>query len=274
MRLAAAGPLPKFAAPPVSEVVFSVQFAPLSEMTPVHLGAWWDRERYPVCEQRPPIQRDAEEFGQAASPGFKLELMTGAPPWAVWMLTDDRRELLQVQRDRFTRNWTREPERDGYPSYDELAPRFMRDLADFTAFVQSAELGVLSVDQCELTYINPIPVGDVWQRPGQLERVLAPWSGVYTEGFLDEPESITLDLQYLIPGSDGRPTGRLRVSVKPALDRAQQTYLMLTMVARGRPEGLGAASTLSFFDVAHEWIVRGFTTLTTPPMHKVWRRTQ
>src|SRR5687768_15013305 len=57
--------LPRYDRPPVSEVVMSVQFDPMTALTPVHLGAWWtaDRKRkYPLCEERPPLASQREEF--------------------------------------------------------------------------------------------------------------------------------------------------------------------------------------------------------------------
>jgi hypothetical protein len=47
---------------------------------------------------------------------------------------------------------------------------------------------------------------------------------------------------------------------------------LLTLTARGRPGSDGIPGVLQFLDVGREWIVRGFTSITTATMHKIWGR--
>lgn len=256
----------------------SIQFDPLSGLTPVHLGRWWTDPRkvtYPTCEEHPPIDPTMEEFDSPGRPQFSLTVSAAPPTPAVWFLTAGRKELLQVQRDRFTRNWTKQGPKDSYPSYRTLLPLFRKDFQEFCDFLRTNDLGEPSVTQCELTYVNPIYSGEVWERLGQLDRVLAPWSGRYTEGFLPEPEDLQIAMRFRIPDSDGTPLGRLAVTLQPGNDTASGRPLyLLSIVARGRPLSAGLDGAMSFLDVAHEWIVQGFTTLTTKRMHSEWERIQ
>jgi hypothetical protein len=68
--------------------------------------------------------------------------------------------------------------------------------------------------------------------------------------------------------------GRLRVMMQPAIRRqGAKEVLQSTLTARGRPRRPELGASLGWFDLGHEWIVRGFTDLTTAAMHTIWRRT-
>lgn len=271
--------LPKFDRPPVSEVAMSVQFDPLSALAPIHLGRWWRDERrvrYPITEERPPLEPTQEVFSSPQPvPAFNFRISGGPPTPAVWFLTEDRTELLQIQRDRFTRNWAKRSGDEKYPSYDELWSAFEHDFTEFIQFLEEENIGSPSLLQCELTYVNPIKAGLNWKKHSELGNVLALWSGQTTEGFLPEPEDIQVALRYTIPDPDGQPAGRLYVKVEPvpSPDSTPPTIVM-TLSARGRPFGQGLQGAKAFLDCGHEWIVRGFTTLTTAPMHTEWGRNQ
>ena len=70
------------------------------------------------------------------------------------------------------------------------------------------------------------------------------------------------------------PRGRLYVSADPSYLLADKTpmYLM-KLTFRGAPQRSGAAEVIETMDLGHEWIVRGFATLTSSEMHKAWKRT-
>jgi uncharacterized protein (TIGR04255 family) len=269
---------PKFRKPPVSEVVMSIQFEPVVKLTPVHLGRWWQgerRERYPICEERPPLPSVREDLGKPSAPSFSVTL-SGVPPTpALWFLADDRSELLQVQRDRFSRNWTRpSPDVAEYPSYDNLLPLFEAEFTEFADFLRAEDLGSPTAVQCELTYINPLPAGQGWEELGQVGNVLAPWSGTYTEGFLSLPEDIQINARFRMFTDDGEPIGRLTTTLQPGWGADERPVLLFTLTARGRPLSPDVAGAREFLNIGHRWIVQGFTTLTTPAMHSLWERTQ
>ena len=271
-------PSPKFDHPPVSEVAISVQFDPLTGLQPIHLGRWWKDERlaqYPYTEERAPLEPTAETFEvPQPAPAFNFRIAGVPPTPAVWFLTEDRTELLQIQRDRFTRNWSKRSSDEPYPSYDNLWPAFERDFLNFSRFLVEEGLGTPSPIQCELTYVNPIATGPNWKKHSDLARVLAPWSGRNTEGFLPAPEDVQIALRYVLPNPEGQPAGRLYVKVDPARAQDGAPIFLMTLSARGTPFGPGIEGVKAFLDAGHDWIVRGFSTLTTKPMHKEWGRTQ
>jgi uncharacterized protein (TIGR04255 family) len=184
-------------------------------------------------------------------------------------------ELVQVQRDRIVHNWRRLTPDSPYPHYEALRPAFRNDLADFQAFLDESGVGKFNPYQCELTYINPIPVNQGIDRLGAIEKLLAPWSGSFSDDFLGEPESVAVVLRFPITDQDGRTMGRLHISAQPVQSQEDGTFaILLQLVARGRPYDQNIEGILKFLDLGHEWIVRGFAAVTTREMHRVWGRTE
>jgi hypothetical protein len=91
--------------------------------------------------------------------------------------------------------------------------------------------------------------------------------------FLPAPEATQLLETYVVGAGGEQPVGRLRVAAGTAQsveDRRNLVNLTLTARVRTDPGTLdGARAALR---VAHEWVVRGFTDMTTPEMHQAWGR--
>jgi uncharacterized protein (TIGR04255 family) len=61
--------------------------------------------------------------------------------------------------------------------------------------------------------------------------------------------------------------------MNPALrPRDQKVILSLTLTARGAPAGTSTDEIMAWFDLAHQWIVKGFDELTGPKMHEIWKK--
>jgi hypothetical protein len=71
----------------------------------------------------------------------------------------------------------------------------------------------------------------------------------------------------------GTERGRLHVTVQPAFQTEDKApALILTLVTRGAPIQEDEDGILQHLRLGHEWIVRGFTAVTTPEMHEQWER--
>ena len=265
--------LPKFDRPPVSEVVMSVQFEPVPNLTIAHLAAWWHdvaENRYPLARERPPVDAQLERFDNAG-PSLSLKFGPSVAPVALWLFDKDETELVQVQADRFTRNWTRTGS-ETYPSYAALKPRFDQDFQSLRDHLRQQGFPPLVATQCELTYLNPIEPGMHWSRPGELNKVIAPWSGRFSEPFLREPEAVQLAARWMVE-SGGAPVGRFTAEVTP-MPAGGTTKILLTLQCRLRPLATGQPGIDASLELAHEWIVWGFASLTTEQMWTTWERTQ
>jgi hypothetical protein len=80
--------------------------------------------------------------------------------------------MIQVQNDRFIKNWRKEGEKGRYPRYDEkIRPNFDRDYAIFLAFLDKNHLGALRVNQCEVMYVNHILAGQGWEHYSDVQNL-------------------------------------------------------------------------------------------------------
>lgn len=264
---------PKFRYPPVIETLLSVQFARLEKFSIPYFGLFWSeiRDAYPEQEVQPPVGQEVEQFGQPPGP-LTLNLALVQEPLArCWFISREGDQLIQVQRDRFIRNWRKPPEAPEsreYPEYRVLRPRFEADWLKFVQFLEREGIGRPEVNQCEVTYVNHIPVGDgsFGKLDGMLRILAAPGGG-----FLPEPEILSLDVRYVM--HDKR--GRLHVTLHPAIRRHDgERVIQLTLTARGRPASAAHADVMAWLDLGHDWVVSGFADLTTRSMHDQWERYQ
>lgn len=266
-------PLPAFDEPPVIETLLGVQFAPLARLSASHLGLYWGqiRKAYPTAELKPPLGPAVEQFGQQVPRPLEIGVeIVSEPPLRIWFINESSTQLLQIQKDRFLRNWRRMKPEDVYPHYDTLKPKFVHEWDQFCDFLKGERVGVPQIDLCEVTYINHIPLGLGWETFGQAHKVVSVVKPRGNEGFLPEPEMVQMNSNYVM----GDKQGRLYVGLQPALRNYDaREVLQLTLTARGKPASSALEDVLAWFDMGHEWIVRGFADFTTPEMHARWRRT-
>jgi uncharacterized protein (TIGR04255 family) len=267
--------LPDFSNPPVSEVVFSIQFDSLDRFSAAHIGVLWGkfRERFPVVEEHLPMAPVVERFDLRSSPKVQVRLEERPPTPRVWFLNENSTELIQVQQDRFLHNWRKVQGLETYPRYEPIREHFEEEVEALMAFLRDENLGTLTVNQCELTYVNHISTAGSWERHGQLHQVLRNWRPLEGTELLPEPEDIGLNIRFAIPGEPGAKIGRLNVSVQPAWRTSDRSpALVMNLTARGEPLGEGMPGAFRFFDLARNWIVKGFADLTTEEMHRAWNR--
>jgi uncharacterized protein (TIGR04255 family) len=271
-------PLPDFDNPPVVEVAISLQFSPL-DLHASHFGLLWShfrREGYPRTEDHGTLEPAIEQFGTTQQPeiGVRVQTFDDAPPLPrVWFLNDTQDELIQVQRDRLIVNWRQGAQSEPYPRYANIIKRHRASLTTLTSFAESENLGAIVPTQCEITYVNHLPMGEGWSRHGDLEPIITTWRNHYSDSYLGVPEDVRLLMRYRMNDEQDDPLGRLHVVVQPAsrtIDK--QPILVMNLTARGTPGGTSVTAVYELFDRQHEWIVRGFASITTKEMHLIWRR--
>ena len=273
-RSRSAGERPvKFRNPPVIETLLSVQFVPLPRLDLPYFGLFWSdiRSSYPHQEVKPPLAPVVEEFPlvpKAPTVGIQV---SSEPDARFWFINESGTELIQIQRDRFIRNWRWADTGKHYPGYDELRPRFEHDWRMFVRFLDREHLGAPDVNQCEVTYVNHIELGMGWRSfgdPSPILSLVAPRPGRST--FLPDPEMLLVNATYAMPDQGGR----VHVAAQPALRRSDgKEVLQVTLTARGRPRSSDLQDLVTWFNDGHEWIVNGFVDITTPTMQdEVWHR--
>jgi uncharacterized protein (TIGR04255 family) len=268
-------PLPEYERPPVVEVVYGITFRPLRLTIPDfgELRRLYQNE-YPLYQEAPPLPAIVEQFEISPEGNFQAEMEVGnVPPLPrMWFLKKDGTALIQVQRDRFLHNWRKTGETDVYPRYVKIIEVFKQRVHELMKFAVEKNAGEVEPIQFEMTYVNHIPQSEGWNSLSDIEKVFPDlgWRG--GARFLPVPEGSNWQTGFSLPGN----SGRLRVNVQQAL-RMQDKRQLITMelTARGISEDRTAEGIWSWFAMAREWIVRGFTDLTGEEIQrKIWKRTR
>jgi uncharacterized protein (TIGR04255 family) len=261
--------LPDFSDPPVVETVLSVQFDRLAPARTAHFGLYWNEvhERFPKTEERGELPPAVERFPDlsASGVGIQFEAFEAPPTPRFWFTNELGTELIQVQRDRFIKNWRKAEEAGLYPRYETVKEGFDRDFSSFRDFASRYQLGGVRVNQCEVTYINHIVAGRGWSTHADIEKVFTVWRQPHS-AYPGPAQDLTFHARFLISDTSGAPVGRLHASLQPVLRVSDAIPMfVLNLTARGQiGEGI------DFFDLGREWIVRSFKELTTPDMHAIW----
>lgn len=262
-----------FDAPPVFEVALSVQFEDLP-ITAAHYGLYWAqvRARYPTPIEQAPIDPVIERFvGVQLDNAPQLRILDKPDTPRMWFVSADGTELIQLQRNRFVRNWRVHGGGSSYPRYPVLRERFVQDFTSFVEFAEREGLGDIAPTQVEVTYINHVPAleGEHHTRPTRHFAISALPELYPGDQFEDERV-----IAKWVMREDGNPIGRLHVDLRPAYVTENKAPVWnLNLVARGAPlHGEGPLDgVLSFMDHGRARIALAFKALTTEAMHGEWR---
>jgi uncharacterized protein (TIGR04255 family) len=263
-------PIPSFDCPPINEVVIGLQFHPIKNFNVQFFSNYWSRvrDRYPTIDDQAPVAH-AKDSPIRPQPDEHLLQVPSKMPVRYWLIDNSGNELIQVQPDRFLRNWRQVRGDEIYPRFGPLFDSFWREWVEFRKFVREEKRAELQLDQCELSYINHIEPDQKWEGFSGLPDVFSVLRKKEKPAFLPAPELFNWQSRYPLP--DG--TGGLNVEVAPAFrGKDMKLIVSFTLTARGMSNDASDDKVKAWFTAAHEWIVRGFDELTTPAMHKIWKK--
>jgi uncharacterized protein (TIGR04255 family) len=254
--------LPSYEAPPVNEVVCGMKYHAPTMLRVPHIGVLWEKLRteYPVIQHAAPIGSSAAEF--ATDP------ITGLPLPRVWFINELDDQLIQFQLDRFYFNWRH---KEGlYPRYPYVIKQFEKTMDTIEGFFEEFKLGKLNPIEYELSYINHFEKNREWDEIDDLSKILTDFFWNKRTGrFLSIPIKISWQTEFELPDKKGH----LFVNLKSALRTDDNVPLfILELVARGKGNSTDKKTVREWYDIAHEWIVNGFTDLTSSEAHKMWKR--
>lgn len=252
---------PNFKHPPVVEVVMGVNFSEPSFLVP-YFGLYWEKVRNE-------LNNFAIEAPISPSGEPTVQFMSEPDTPRVQFSANEKRNIIQIQKDWFFFNWCKVATNPDYPSYDtHVRPGFERRWQQFRQFVRDEKLSPIEVQQCEITYVNHVTKGNGWNTfadLGKITRLVHPDASAISI----PPQSGRCHFNYELPNE----SGRLSVAIHQAASAGQEVFV-LQLTARGRPADSTDSSILAWCDQSHDCIVRAFADITTDQMHELWGRDQ
>lgn len=260
--------------PPVIETVVGVQFERLSGFTNAHLGAFWQHlrpEKWPTLLDVPPLSFQFERFHDSARWGSGINFqLTQDPSSRLQLKNHDGTRMLQIQNGRLHHNWLGD---DGgpYPRYDAVRSDFEMYFQAFNEFATNQQLGSVIPNQWEMTYVNHIEKGSVWNSP-------ADWGffsllrGMPSIDDVIEAESFGGEWHFVIPEKRGRLHIEWKHGLKSPPNNEKQQFIRLTFTARGAIEKSDEtlSSVRQGLDLGHDTIVNSFSQLMSDEANQYW----
>lgn len=249
------------------EVVSGFVFEPVRTLKVAHFGLFWTRifDEFPETQHAVPLGLEDTLARDVAGGMFFSPRL--------WFINRNQDQLIQVQHDRFYFNWREGPNRSKYSTYGEIFERFIHYWHQYEIFLEVARLDRPVLRECELTYINHIPQDVGWTSMLDVSNVLPRLAWKANEAkFLPAPRALNWNAVFDLPDDKGR----LTVKLQPAFrGKKKEPIVVLELTAKGLGNDKSEKGIGSWFETAHEWIVKAFEDLTsTEIQQRVWGKEQ
>lgn len=261
MSKEASNNFPAYNNPPVNEVVCGISFTKIKQFKSHHIGLFWQKikDEFPLVEHAIRLDVNPMQFD------FKEYLPR------VWFVRNEQNRLIQLQDNKFYFNWRRMQEDEAYPRYENIIEDFKKYLSVFEKFLEKENLGSVNPERCELTYINHILKGEGWESAIDVKSIFRDLCWNTETRFLPPPMNVGGQAVFQLPDNKGRLELILQQANRKS-DKRPMFVLQNKATGLGEDKNMGAV--WEWFSVAHEWIVYGFTDLTTESIQMdVWQRT-
>ena len=262
--------LPDYENPPVVETVLGVQFDRLPGFRNAHLGAFWktlDASEWPIVQDVPPLPPQFERFEEAArwAKGVRLQL-TQDPTCRLQIKNKDGDRMIQVQNGRLHFNWLGKAGGD-YPRHERVRNGFDAALQRFVEFVGQENVGEFRPNQWEVTYVNHIVKGTVWNTPDD-------WTFFQLAGRLPTIENLvqgdnfTGEWHFQIPNKRGRLHINWQLARKADAEEVDEEFVRLSLTARGGAEDSQGID--NGLELGRASIVRSFQHFMSDEANEYW----
>ena len=269
---------PVFDRPPVIETRIGVQFAPLIRFSSGHFGLFWQEcfgtEDWLIRPDKALMAKETERFGsKLLRPPVEKDI-TLIPQVCMELAKRDGTRKVQFQADRLIYGWWTRPNGQR-PHYSEVRSEFESIFAKLEAFAKKWTLGAPVVNLWDVTYVNNILPGTLWQTPLDWHNVLPSLFPASGPRVADHDWATFIGSWYF----EIRPQlGRVNVQAQKVVsNQSEQTSLLLTITARGEiaKEGSpGATDWKAGLDIGHQSALRAFVDLSSKEAHKEWGMTE
>ena len=264
--------LPKFDAPPISEVVISLQFDRVPALSAAHIGWYWKDclgpERWTTVAQTKTIGDAFERFGEETewAPLGGVRFITDPPSeLRLQFVTKNQERMIQVQPSRFAYNWRK---RSGeYPTFEKLQPDFDAEFSRFREFLVRSGIGSINLNQWEISYVNQIHRGDGWSLPQDWKAISTSLvSPVNVPG--QQLETLECNWHFVI----GDALGRVHITANHGRLGSKKGPEVLTVQLTARGPIGSNGNYHQGFDLGHRHLVLTFDEMTSDAAHKKWGR--
>lgn len=257
-------PFPSFKNPPLNEVTIGIRFEPLDRFLIPHIGLFWDRIRrdFPNIEHAQPlISKDQ----------IPIDPSTGLPIPRIWFIDQTDTQLIQLQQNLYHFNWRFREGAGSYPRFPEIAKKFFTYLDVLETLFSDTDIGLIKPQSVELTYINLLERGREWNSPEDLPRIFRDFLWEERgDRFLPRPTKLNWSASIPLPNESGT------LSVKhnhAKLIQGDREVIQFELTASHQLTDSSRKSIETWYELAHEWIVKGFTDLTRDEIQtKCWGR--
>jgi uncharacterized protein (TIGR04255 family) len=254
---------PVFDAPPVVETAIGFRFAPIEGFNALHLGQLAEsyKGQYPNFQLKPPVFPVLDLNFNTESPNFDI-------PARCWCISSDDTQLVQLQRDLFTRNWRATESHPDYQHYKTIRPSFVRDWDTLCRFLEERGFKRPVVWQCEVSYINHLVRGKEWNSFDDLAKLFPIWRGLQSDGLFRTMESASFTVSYKL----GDENSRIQFLLQPGVRQDGREVVQLTVTALGKPNEQENQALYDWLDFGHVAVINGFVQFTSSEAHQIWRR--
>ena len=264
---------PDYERPPVIETVLGVQFDRLSALSNAHLGVFWNtlnRQEWPNIEDVTPLPNQFERFVDAARWGAGIQVqLTDDPACRCRIKNRSGDRMIQLQSTRLHLNWIGDQGGD-YPRHAATLTEFEQTYQRFADFVVAENVGPLKPNQWEITYVNHIPIGTVWQSPNdwQFFELL----GSSNSASMVRAESFHGEWHLLIPENRGRLHIQWQHAKKSPTDPDAAEFIRLVFTARGPLEQRDnpLAALVAGLNLGRDVIVTSFREFASKEANDYW----
>jgi uncharacterized protein (TIGR04255 family) len=262
--------LPKFSKPPLVEAVIGVQFAPLAKYSSAFGGWFWKsalEATWTQISEVPKIEDFFEKFDEVSAwvmPQFRLKAVSAWESERTQIINATNDRMIQIQSSKFFLNWRKQQPEQQYPSYDTLLPEFFELFRKFQNFSRESGLGDISPNGWELTYVNHIKRGEMWNSPKDLRNILPSVQVPDVPG--TTAETVSNDWRYAIENR-----GRLYISLRHTkLLDGNTEVVQLQLLTRG---GVDAQTSLEAgLNLGHRINAQAFAAITSEDAQRRWGR--
>ena len=241
--------------PPINETVFGLHLN-RSYFNASFFGRYYEKikNKFPKISSKTPI------FPASGEHVISFENMCPR----IWFESDENRNLIQLQDDRFHFNW-RNQDKEEYPGFNTVYSSFEREWSNYVNWLNDDKLMPENlITQLELSYINHIEDDLVLKNDlSGVQKILKTFTHPSSlENY--KINNLTMNQTYSL-GDDGIISNAIKVAERTD---NQKKVLILEITARSNKKNYNHFS--DWFHKIHGHISEIFFETTTTTAHKKW----